>query len=116
MEQPMIDTPNQPPPSAAQEQQQRILMQQALRGPIPRFYANQCLVAQTSSDLSIVMTSNGVPGGTLSMSYETAKSLVRDLAKTISNFENATGREVQTIEEISLAMAKIMGGTNATKL
>jgi hypothetical protein len=113
----MTDTPHQTPPSAAvQEQQQRMLMQQALRGPIPRFYANQCLVAQTSSDLSIVMINNGVPGGTLSMSYETAKSLARDLEKTITNFEEAIGHKVQTIEEITIAMANIMGQTNATKL
>jgi hypothetical protein len=100
-----------PPPLTPQQVQQRQLqltMTQALRGGAPLIYGNQVSIAQTSSDLTLVVIANGNPAATISMSYITAKSLARDLAQAIGVFESAYGAQVKTINEINPEMEKKM--------
>jgi hypothetical protein len=95
----MADPPPPAPPSP--EIQSAQILQNALSAPIMRLYANGFMVAQTASDLIVVMLSNGGPAAVLNMSVISAKSLLVDLQKAIGEFETMTGREVPTIEEMS---------------
>ena len=100
-------------PDAVRQQQ---LMQMALRGPVPRHYANGISVAMTPSDLSIVLLTNGSPTGVLSMSYITAKNLIDELTAAVQNFEKATGYKIKSVTEIDQGLRKVMEGQNVTKL
>ena len=84
------------------------LMQTALRGGVPQFYANAVGVAQTSSDVSLVLLVNGNPAGILSMSYTTAKTLTTELDKALNNFEKATGVVLRTAQDLDKDLRKIM--------
>lgn len=102
---------NPTPQLTAQQVQQRQQAQavaQALRGGVPLLYANHFAVAQTPSDVSLIVMANGNPAATVSMSYITAKSLIADLTAAIGVFEAAYGEKVKTIKEITPEMEKKM--------
>jgi hypothetical protein len=107
--------PLPPPPTAPsltpeemQRRQQAQAVTQALRGGAPLVYGNMIAIAQTSSDMSLIVMANGNPAMTVSMSYITAKSLLSDLARAISVFESAYGQPVKTINEINPEIEKKM--------
>jgi len=105
-----------PPPRIALTQEQidqgQQMMQMALRGPVPRFHANSCAIAQSSADVALVMTSNGVAVSTTNMSYETAKNMSEELARAVSNFESVTGQEVKRLREIQEPLQKLLEQNN----
>lgn len=112
----MSDQPSVPPKPAAppltpaqiQQRQQQQAVTAALRGNVPLIYANTLAIAQTSSDLTIIVMANGNPAATICMSYITAKSLIPDLTRAIATFESASGLKVKTINEIAPEMEKKM--------
>ncbi len=109
--------PGQPLPAAAWRQaqvaQQQATVTAALRGAAPRFYANVVNIAQSASDVSLILMSNFVAVGVVSMSYITAKTLRKELDRAIGQFEKAVNQEVPTIEEIDKKLQKVMEGTDA---
>jgi hypothetical protein len=105
-----------PAPVSAEAARQQQIMQMALRGPVPRHYANGISVAMTPSDLSVVLLTNGSPTGVLSMSYITAKNLIDELTDAVKNFEKATSYKIKSVNEIDAELRKIMEGQNVAKL
>jgi hypothetical protein len=85
----------------AQKQQQLQQIQIALQGGTPRFYANSVAVAQTASDIPLVLMANGSAVAVVNVSYITAKSLLADLQQTLTSFERATKSKIKTINEIA---------------
>jgi hypothetical protein len=102
--------------SELQAQQQMQVVQLALQGGVPRLYANQFAIAQSASDIALVILTNGAPTGVLNLSYITAKSLLHDLSSAVDSYEKVTKRKVKTIDEISPDLAKIAQEKNAKKL
>jgi hypothetical protein len=96
-------------PSTAIPQEQIALAQSAYRMPIPRLYSNGFITGQTASDIAIVLLTNGVPSATLNLSYESAKSLVKDLSQVVKNHERVTGHPVTDIAENTQKMTSILG-------
>jgi hypothetical protein len=103
-----------PTPAQIQQLQQQQAVAAALRGAVPRLYANGVGVAQSASDVSIVLISNLSAVGVVSMSYITAKTLVTDLNRAILNFEKVLNQKVKSIEEITPELQKLMEKQNAT--
>ena len=110
--------PGPTPQTAAQlnQIQQQQVMAAALRGAAPRLYANGLGIAQTASDLSIILMSNLQAVGVVSMSYITAKTLSNELVRAISAFETAMQQKVKSIEEITPEIQKIMEKSNAARM
>jgi hypothetical protein len=86
---------------------QQELLQAALRGPVPKFYANSFALAQGSSDLGIILLLNNQPVGIVHMSYISAKSLLSDLSAVIGHIEQATGQTIKTMNEVNAALEEI---------
>jgi hypothetical protein len=104
-----------PRPSAVeiQQVQQQHAVTAALRGGVPQAYFNSFAVVQTAADLSLVLMSNGNPVLTVSMSYITAKSLVPDMQRAITTFEEATKQTIKTINEVTPDLNKQLKATDA---
>jgi hypothetical protein len=104
----MTDTSRQPGPKISEielgQQQQEMMVAAALRGAAPRTYANGFIIAQTASDVAVVMLTNAAPVGVLNLSYVSAKSLAEDLQKAVKGFEDTTHQEIKSIAEIQQAM------------
>jgi hypothetical protein len=103
----MADVPKDAAATAAAAEQQRQLLQTALRSPIPRLYANGFMIAQSASDMSLILLLNGSPVSVLSLSYITAKSLATDLSASLKAFEVAIGQEIKTVNEIVPKMPNV---------
>jgi hypothetical protein len=102
-------------PQDVERRNQEQLVQAALRmGTVPKFYANSFGIAQTSTDVSLVVLMNGQPVGTVSLSYITAKSLVADLGAVIDKFEKATGQKIKTIGEVTDDLRREFGDSNVS--
>jgi hypothetical protein len=97
----------------AQQQQQRALAQAALHAPIPHFYANGFGLAQTATDITLILLSNTAPIGTLTMTYGLLKQAVDELSKAVSNFEKASGHEITPIGKVNEELQKLAGQGNA---
>jgi hypothetical protein len=80
--------------------QQEAMARAALAGAAPRFYANGFILAQTASDLAIIMLANTTVAGVLNLSHISARSLADELQKALKAFEEATHQEVKSINEI----------------
>lgn len=96
------ETPN---PAVAQ-------LQAALSAPIGRLYANGFVVAQTASDLMVLLLSNGAPSAFLNLSYISARTLIEELSKAVGDFEKATGQKIPTIGEVAQNLEKQKGAPN----
>jgi hypothetical protein len=92
-------------PKTAAEREQ--MLQSLLRIPMQRFYANGFGLAQTNTDMSLIMLLNGQPVGMLSMSYISAKSLMLQIKSAVETFEKAIGHSVKTGEEIGETLQKL---------
>jgi hypothetical protein len=82
------------------------LLQAMLRTPMPRLYTNTIAIAQSASDLSLLLLNVNTPVGLVSMSYTTAKSLVADLGNSLKEYEDATKEKLKTTGEIAQALTK----------
>jgi hypothetical protein len=100
----------------AQASQQMQAIQLALSGSVQRLYASQVAVAQTSSDIPLVLLTNNTAVAVINVSYVTAKSLMVDLQRVIEAFETASNTKVPTMEEITPKLARTMTDKNAQKL
>jgi hypothetical protein len=103
---------DQPTPSSAptqieiQQQEQLAIATAALRGAAPRLYANGFIVAQSNSDVSIIMLTNGSATSVLTLSFIAAKTLIGELTKAMTNLEEAIGETIPTMDEIQEKMKK----------
>jgi hypothetical protein len=104
----MADAPDIKAQQAAQQAQ----LQAFMRSPVPRIYANGFGVAQSASDISVVLLHNNFPAGMLSMSFISAKSLVNDLQKTIEGIEATLKQSIPTINEVTEQFEKNFGKPN----
>ena len=98
----------QPGPVKIDLQQQQIaIASAALRGGVPRLFANGFIIAQTMTDLSIVLTTNGTATAVLNLPLITAKTLIDELQKPISKFEKIMGSPIKTMGEMQKEMDKL---------
>jgi hypothetical protein len=58
----------------------------------------------TPGDVTIVLERNGIPVGTLNVSYTVAKTLAVKLGVTMSEFESKTGRSMLITDEVDAAL------------
>jgi hypothetical protein len=87
----MTEAQPKPPPLAAfgplpSGPSPQNLMQLALNGPVPRFYANHLGIAQTATDVSVVFVSNNSPVATVSLSYETITLVIDEMQRALTRF------------------------------
>lgn len=87
-------------------------MQTMMRAAMPRLYANGFGLAQSASDISVVVLHNNVPTGMISMSYISAKSLLEDLGTALQGIEEALGQSIPTIGEVGEKLQKTQGKPN----
>jgi hypothetical protein len=90
------------------------MIQAALRGPVPRFYANSIAIGQSPVDVALVMFANGGAIGTVNIAYPTAKQLIDDLQKAITFIETATGEKIRPISDINNDLNSQMSKIDAT--
>jgi len=98
-----------PTAGAPTPEQQAQQVQAWLRAPVARIYTNGFVVAQTASDISVIMLMNGMPAAITSMSFISAKSLMDNLRVTIEEMEKLLAQQIPTIEEITSKMAQQEG-------
>lgn len=79
-------------------EQAQAMLQQALRSPLPRIYANSFLNALTDADVLTIFQSNGQPVAILNMSYPVAKTLSAALAEAITEHEKKFNTSVPEID------------------
>jgi hypothetical protein len=92
-------------------EQQRQLAQTWLRAPVPRLYANGFALAQTGSDISVIMLLNGAPVAITSLSFISAKTLVIELGKAVETIESALQQQIPTIEQVTDKLSKVHGSS-----
>jgi hypothetical protein len=83
-----------------QQQEQFAIANAALRGAVPRLYANGFILAQSASDISIILLTNGAAVGVLSVSLIAGKTLATELSRTLGNVERALGETIPTMDEV----------------
>lgn len=84
-----------------------------MRAPMPRIYANGFGIAQSASDLSVVLLHNNNPVAMVSMSFISAKSLLVDLGNALGDIESALKQPIPTIADVAGEMIKQKGPPNA---
>ena len=72
-------------------------LDQMLRSPIPKIYANGFLAGRSHTDLFIISTLNGSPLTVMNMSFTSAKMLRDLLGKMIKDIEEKTGQEIKAV-------------------
>jgi hypothetical protein len=101
-------------PQSSNDETQQEFMMAALRAPLPRFYANGFMTAQTASDIALIMLLNGNPSAVLNLSYISAKSLALELEKAVTSFERTIDMQLPTIEETTKRIEKAKADAVAT--
>jgi hypothetical protein len=91
-----------------QQQEQLAIANAALRGAVPRLYANGFIMAQSNSDISIVMLTNGTATSVVSLSFIAAKTLIVELTKAMTTLEKAIGETIPTMDEIQEKITKAL--------
>ena len=79
---------------------------------VPKIYANGFIIGQSTTDISVVLQTNGSVSAVINVSFTTAKSLAIELDKAIKSFEQITRQKLLTIEEITTAMQTKKGSTD----
>ena len=64
------------------------------------------MVAQTQADMIVVLLGNGGPTAIMNLSYISARTLIDELTKAISDFEIATGEKIPSMVEIAQKLEK----------
>lgn len=77
-----------------------------LNAPVTRLYTNGFAIAQSNTDLTLVMLANGAPAAIASMSFISAKTLMEELQKAIKILEQNLGQPIPTMEEVAAKMTK----------
>jgi hypothetical protein len=73
---------------------------------VPKYYVNGFANSLSSSDIIVVLETNGLPTAVLNMSYTVAKTLSQKLGVLVANLETLTGREMLTTDEIGTAISE----------
>jgi hypothetical protein len=84
--------------AAAEQARATALLQQALRTPLPRFYANSFINALTDADVMTIFQANGQAVAIVNMNYTVAKSFVNALSQAIEEYEKKFDTKVPIIE------------------
>jgi hypothetical protein len=93
-------SPEGPAKAEIQLQEQLAIANAALRGAVPRLYANGFILAQSASDISIILLTNGAAVSVLSVSLIAGKTLAAELSRTLANVERALGETIPTMDEV----------------
>ena len=67
----------------------------------PQTYCNGFTLNLSSADVSILLVWNGTNTSTVSMSFTTAKTLMKGLTDVIQKLESASGRDIMDIDFVS---------------
>lgn len=73
-------------------------IQQALRSPLPRIYANSFINVLSDADVMTVFQSNGQNVSVLNMSYVVAKALGSALMEATTNYETKYNTKIPSSE------------------
>ena len=92
------------------------MFEAAVASSIIQIYLNGFVVGQSTSDVTMLIQTNGNPSAILNMSFTTAKSLAIELDKVIKNFEKITGHSLLTMEDITTKMVAAKGGATNVAL
>ena len=76
---------------------------------ISGIYFNGFELGSTLSDIGALLMLDGQPQAKLSMSFTTAKTLCAQLNAAIESFEQATGQNLLTMEDVGIAFQKSSG-------
>ena len=87
-------------PSEQAQAQARAWMNAA----VPRMYTNGFVIGQSNSDYSLVMMLNGAPTAIVTMSFNSAKTLVEELGKSLKNLEKGLDQKILSMEEVATKM------------
>lgn len=72
---------------------------------VQRLYINGFTVGTSLSDIFVIADTAGVTSAMLLMSFTTAKTLVQELGRAVTTFEEMTGRTLLTMDDIQKARA-----------
>ena len=72
----------------------------ALSSPAFRIYANGFMIAQSMSDVTVVLQTNGATSAILNLSFTSAKTLGLQLQEVVGRFEKETGQSLLTMQQI----------------
>jgi hypothetical protein len=72
-----------------------------LQAPVTRFYTNGFAVAQSNSDITLIMLLNAAPIAIANMSFISAKSLSDELSKAIKTLEDKLEQKIPNMNEIA---------------
>jgi len=84
--------------AAAEQAHATAVLQQALRSPLPRFYANSFINALTDADVMTIFQANGQAVAILNMNYTVAKTLCNALSQAVGEYEKKFSTKVPDIE------------------
>ena len=113
----MSDTQPRPPfamqfapaPSDPNQAHLQAVMQAAMAGGAPRFYANAIAVAITPADVILTVICNGLPVCVLNLALPTAKGIGEDLLVAVKDYERTSGETVQSLGHIATEMQRSRG-------
>lgn len=104
-------------PTEAAKRAMMELTQSAMRNPtLPRLYANAFGIAASSTDVSLVLSSNGLPLAIIEIAWGSAKGLVDDLTTLIQAYEKHTKQKIKSPGELQPAIIQMMTEKNAKRL
>jgi hypothetical protein len=84
-----------PPPMPAE------LLPQIVASPqIPKLYMQSFANFASAIDITVVVLNCSTPNGVITMSYETAKSLVHRLGQALETYEKVVGRPILNTDEV----------------
>jgi hypothetical protein len=90
-----------PGPTTTRPNPEQAQAQALLSAPVPRLYANGFVVAQTNSDVSVMLLLNGAPTALVSMSFISAKTLIEEMSRAMKFLEDSLGQEIPTMNEVA---------------
>lgn len=74
---------------------------------VPRFYFNGFVFGTGQADIVAVIERNNAPVAVINMSYTVAKTFALKLGQTIAAFEESTGREMLTTDEVQAKLTQM---------
>jgi hypothetical protein len=98
----MVDNSAPPPSRQVASQEGAQALQAALALPIPKLYANGYIHSiGAGGDVTTLFYYNGAPVAMMSFSLTTMKTLLADLGKAMSQFEEQSNVKIPTIHELT---------------
>lgn len=95
------------PPADAMQAQLQAVMQTAMAGGAPRFYANAVGVALTPADIVLTVLWNGVPACIINLAVSTAKGIGEDILAAVKEYERLSEQTVQATGQIGATMQRV---------